>query len=98
MQPLEALADRDQAGTWFALVMVGLFAAIAVFLSAIGLYGVVATRLAIGLTAALMLTRTMTALLVGVGDRSVNVRSDDCSLSAHRERRVVGTGHPRGRP
>ena len=102
MQPMQALVDRDQAGTRFSLLLIGMFAVIAVILSAVGLYGVLATAvrqrtpeigvrmalgaapagifklvvghglrltaagLAIGVLAALGLTRMMTAMLVGV--------------------------------
>jgi len=102
MQPMDALVDRDQAKTRFALLLIGAFAAIAVLLASVGLYGVLATAvrqrtaeigvrmamgaaparifqlavgqgmrlgaagIAIGLAAALALTRAMTSMLVGV--------------------------------
>jgi len=43
IQPFSALRDRAAAPTRFALVLIGIFAAIAVFLAAIGLYGVLST-------------------------------------------------------
>jgi len=102
MQPMDALVDRDQAKTRFALLLIGTFAAIAVLLASVGLYGVLATvvrqrtaeigvrmalgaapagifklvvghgmrlgaaGIAIGLLAALGLTRAMASMLVGV--------------------------------
>jgi putative ABC transport system permease protein len=102
MQPMEALVDRDQAGTRLSLLLIGIFAAIAVLLAGVGLYGVLASAvrqrtaeigvrmalgaapasvfqlvvghglrltaegLAIGLLAALGLTRVMAGMLVGV--------------------------------
>ena len=102
MQPMEALVDRDQAGTRLSLLLIGIFAAIAVLLASVGLYGVLATivrqrtaeigvrmalgaapagifklivghglrltavGLALGLLAALGLTRMMATMLVGV--------------------------------
>ena len=102
MQPMEALVDRDQAGTRLSLLLIGIFAAIAVLLASVGLYGVLATvvrqrtaeigvrmalgappasifklvvghglrltavGLAMGLLAALALTRLMTTMLVGI--------------------------------
>jgi predicted permease len=102
MQPMQALVDRDQAGTRLSLLLIGVFAAIAVLLASVGLYGVLATvvrqrtaeigvrmalgaapasifklivghglylsavGIAIGLFAALGLTRVMTTMLVGV--------------------------------
>jgi len=102
MQPMDAMVDRDQAKTRFALLLIGTFAAIAVVLASVGLYGVLATvvrqrtaeigvrmalgaapagifrlvvgqglrlgaaGIAIGLLAALELTRVMTSMLVGV--------------------------------
>ena len=102
MQPMGALVDRDQAGTRLSLLLIGIFAAIAVLLASVGLYGVLATvvrqrtaeigvrmalgaapasifklvvghglrltavGLALGLLAALGLTRMMTAMLVGI--------------------------------
>jgi putative ABC transport system permease protein len=102
MQPMEALVDRDRAGTRLSLLLIGIFAAIAVLLASVGLYGVLATvvrqrtaeigvrmalgappasifklvvghglrltavGLAMGLLAALALTRLMTTMLVGI--------------------------------
>lgn len=102
MQPMEALVDQNQAGTRLSLLLIGGFAAIAVLLAGVGLYGVLATvvrqrtaeigvrmalgatgasifklivghglylsavGIAIGLLAALGLTRVMTTMLVGV--------------------------------
>ena len=102
MQPMEALVDRDQAGTRLSLLLIGIFAAIALLLASVGLYGVLATvvrqrtaeigvrmalgappasifklvvghglrltavGLAMGLLAALGLTRMMTTMLVGI--------------------------------
>ena len=43
MQPMDALVDRDQAGTRLSLLLIGMFAAIAVLLASVGLYGVLAT-------------------------------------------------------
>jgi putative ABC transport system permease protein len=40
---MESLVDRDQAGTRFSLLLIGLFAAIAVLLASVGLYGVLAS-------------------------------------------------------
>jgi putative ABC transport system permease protein len=40
MQPMEALLKRAQAGTRFSLLLIGVFAAIAVILACVGLYGV----------------------------------------------------------
>ena len=102
MQTMDALVDQDQAGTRFSLLLIGIFAAIALLLATVGLYGVLATvvrrrtseigvrmalgaapasifklvvghglrltavGLAIGVLAALALTRTMDSMLVGV--------------------------------
>jgi putative ABC transport system permease protein len=102
MRPMEVLVDQDQAGTRFSLLLIGIFAAIAVLLAGVGLYGVLASvvrqrrveigvrmalgaapgsvfklvvghglrltavGLAIGLLAALGLTRIMTTMLVGI--------------------------------
>jgi putative ABC transport system permease protein len=102
MATMEELVDRDQAGTRLSLLLIGIFAVIAVLLAAVGIYGVLATAvrqrtpeigvrmalgaapasifklvvghglrltaagLAMGLLAALGLTRMMTAMLVGV--------------------------------
>ena len=43
MQPMEALVDQDQAGTRLSLLLIGAFAAVAVLLASVGLYGVLAT-------------------------------------------------------
>jgi predicted permease len=43
VQPAEALVDRAQAGTRFSLLLIGVFAVIAVVLAAVGLYGVLST-------------------------------------------------------
>jgi putative ABC transport system permease protein len=43
IQPLQALVDRAMAPTRFALVLIGVFAAIAAILAAVGLYGVLST-------------------------------------------------------
>ncbi|MGD0296862.1 MAG: ABC transporter permease [Bryobacteraceae bacterium] len=102
MQPMDALVDQDQAGTRLSLVLIGIFALIAVLLASVGLYGVLATvvrqrtaeigvrmavgatpasifklvvsqglylsavGVAIGLLAALGLTRWMTSMLIEV--------------------------------
>jgi putative ABC transport system permease protein len=102
VQTIESLVDRDQAGTRFSLLLIGLFAAIAILLASVGLYGVLASvvrqrtaeigmrmalgaapagifklvvgqglrlsmaGIALGLLAALGLTRAMTSMLVGV--------------------------------
>jgi putative ABC transport system permease protein len=43
MQPMSVWVDRAQAGTRFALLLIGVFAVIAAVLAAVGLYGVLAT-------------------------------------------------------
>jgi putative ABC transport system permease protein len=43
VQPMQDLVDRSMTGTRFALVLIGVFAAIAAALACIGLYGVLAT-------------------------------------------------------
>jgi ABC-type antimicrobial peptide transport system permease subunit len=43
MQPMEALVDRDRAGTRLLLLLLGSFAAAAALLASVGLYGVLAT-------------------------------------------------------
>lgn len=43
MKPMMALVDRAMAPTRFALVLIGIFAAIAALLAAVGLYGVLST-------------------------------------------------------
>jgi putative ABC transport system permease protein len=102
IQPMPSLVDQDQAGTRLSLLLIGTFAAIAVLLASVGLYGVLATTvrqrtseigvrmalgaapasifkllvgqglrlaavgIAIGLLAALGVTRIMTTMLIGV--------------------------------
>jgi putative ABC transport system permease protein len=43
VQPMDALIDKAQAGTRFSLTLIGVFAAIAVLLAGVGLYGVLST-------------------------------------------------------
>jgi predicted permease len=43
VQPLAALVDRAMAPTRFALILIGIFAAVAALLAAVGLYGVLST-------------------------------------------------------
>jgi predicted permease len=43
MEPMSVWLDRAQAGTRFALLLIGVFAVIAAVLAAVGLYGVLAT-------------------------------------------------------
>jgi putative ABC transport system permease protein len=43
IQPMTAFIERAQARTRFALILIGIFAAIAAVLAAVGLYGVIAT-------------------------------------------------------
>jgi predicted permease len=102
MKPLSVWVDRAQAGTRFALLLIGVFSVIAVVLASVGLYGVLSTfvrqrtaeigvRMAlgaapsnifslvvghglglsaagigIGIVVALVLTRVMASMLVGV--------------------------------
>jgi putative ABC transport system permease protein len=102
VQPMTAFVDRAMAPTRFALVLIGVFAGIAVLLAAVGLYGVLSTTVrqrtaeigirmtfgaeptsifqlvigqglrlsvagvALGVLAALAVTRVMRSLLVGV--------------------------------
>jgi predicted permease len=102
MQPMGVWVDHAQAGTRFSLLLIGVFAVIAVLLASVGLYGVLSTfvrqrtaeigvRMAlgaapsniftlvvghglglsaagigIGVIIAIVLTRAMTSMLVGV--------------------------------
>ena len=43
MLPMEALVERARAKTRFSLLLIGIFAAVAVLLAGVGLYGVLAT-------------------------------------------------------
>jgi putative ABC transport system permease protein len=43
LQPMQALVDRARGPTRFTLVLIGIFATIAVVLAAVGLYGVIST-------------------------------------------------------
>ena len=43
LQPMDVLVDKAQSGTRFALLLIGVFAAIAALLAGVGLYGVLAT-------------------------------------------------------
>jgi putative ABC transport system permease protein len=43
LQPMQVWVDRAEAGTRFSLLLIGVFAAIAALLAAVGLYGVLAT-------------------------------------------------------
>jgi putative ABC transport system permease protein len=43
VEPMEALVAKAQAGTRFALLLIGIFAGIAALLAAVGLYGVLST-------------------------------------------------------
>jgi len=43
VQPMDVLVDQSEAGTRFSLMLIGVFAAIAVLLAAVGLYGVLST-------------------------------------------------------
>jgi putative ABC transport system permease protein len=102
LKPMESLISQAQSGTRFSLLLIGVFASMAVILAGVGLYGVLSTLvrqrtaeigvrmalgadpagifglvvgqglrlsgagLALGLAAALVLTRAMTSMLVGV--------------------------------
>jgi putative ABC transport system permease protein len=75
LQPMSALVDRARAPTRFALVLIGVFAGIAVVLSAVGLYGVLSTTVRqrtseIGVRMAFGADRgTILRLIVGQGLR-----------------------------
>ena len=43
VQPMDVLVEKAEAGTRFSLMLIGVFAAIAVLLAAVGLYGVLST-------------------------------------------------------
>jgi putative ABC transport system permease protein len=43
IQPMDALVDKAQAGTRFSLLLIAVFAGVAAFLAAVGLYGVLTT-------------------------------------------------------
>ena len=43
LEPMDTIVERAQAGTRFQLLLIGVFAAIAAILAAVGLYGVLAT-------------------------------------------------------
>jgi putative ABC transport system permease protein len=43
VRPMDVLVDQSEAGTRFSLMLIGVFAAIAVLLAAVGLYGVLST-------------------------------------------------------
>jgi putative ABC transport system permease protein len=43
VQPMDVLVDKAQAGTRFSLMLIGVFATIAVLLAGVGLYGVLST-------------------------------------------------------
>ncbi len=43
VQPMDALVEKAEAGTKFSLMLIGVFATIAVLLAAVGLYGVLST-------------------------------------------------------
>jgi predicted permease len=102
LKPMDSLVSEAQSGTRFSLLLIGVFASMAVILAGVGLYGVLSTlvrqrtaeigvRMALGaapasifrlvvgqgmilsmagvvlgLGAALLLTRAMTSMLVGV--------------------------------
>ncbi|HXW89396.1 MAG TPA: ABC transporter permease [Terriglobales bacterium] len=102
VETMDTTVNREQAGTRFALLLMGLFATFAALLAAVGLYGVVssavrqrtaeiglrialgaepggvvwlvvgqgvmlsAVGIAVGLVAAVWLTRIMTSMLVGI--------------------------------
>ena len=102
LKPMDSLVSEAQSGTRFSLLLIGVFASMAVILAGVGLYGVLSTLVrqrtaeigvrmalgaapasifrlvvgqgmilsmagvALGLAAALVLTRAMTSMLVGV--------------------------------
>jgi putative ABC transport system permease protein len=102
VQPMSVFVDRAMASTRFALTLIGIFAAVAAVLAAVGLYGVLSTvvrqrtaeigvrkafgapsesifrlvigqglrvsiaGLVVGVVGALVLTRVMTSMLIGV--------------------------------
>ena len=102
LKPMDSLVREAQSGTRFSLLLIGVFAAMAVILAGVGLYGVLSTLVrqrtaeigvrmalgaapagifrlvvgqgmmlslagvALGLASALLLTRAMTSMLVGV--------------------------------
>jgi predicted permease len=102
LKPMDSLVREAQSGTRFSLLLIGVFAAMAVILAGVGLYGVLSTLVrqrtaeigvrmalgaapagifrlvvgqgmilsmagvALGFVAALLLTRAMTSMLVGV--------------------------------
>lgn len=43
IQPMDGLVNKAQAGTWFTLLLIGIFAGIAALLASVGLYGVLST-------------------------------------------------------
>jgi putative ABC transport system permease protein len=43
IEPMNELVTKAQAGTWFSLLLIGIFASIAALLAAVGLYGVLST-------------------------------------------------------
>jgi ABC-type antimicrobial peptide transport system permease subunit len=102
LKPMDSLVREAQSGTRFSLLLIGVFASMAVILAGVGLYGVLSTLVrqrtaeigvrmalgaapagifrlvvgqgmmlsvagvALGLAAALLLTRAMTSMLIGV--------------------------------
>jgi predicted permease len=75
MQPMDALVDHAQASTRFSLLLIGVFASVAVLLAGVGLYGVLSTvvrqrtpeigvRMALGAA-----PRSIFSLVVGQGLR-----------------------------
>jgi predicted permease len=102
VKPMDSLVREAQSGTRFSLLLIGVFASMAVILAGVGLYGVLSTLVrqrtaeigvrmalgaapagifrlvvgqgmmlslagvALGLAAALLLTRAMTSMLIGV--------------------------------